>query len=212
MSLEYLLRYGLVGDFSRFRAAAPLAMRRGDRAVVRSHRGVEMAEILREAVAGHAHFLPNTTVGQLLRPASPEDERQAERMDVKAQHLFERGSQLAIELALPIELLDVEVLLDDAHGVLHHVRWGDGDVRPFVSTLSREFELHIQLQDLTAPVTAATHADEGNGCGREGCGKGGCGSCGSGGGCGTCGSAQPAEVQAYFAELRQHMERRTSLL
>ena len=29
--LEYLLRYGLVGDFGRFRATRPLALRRGDR-------------------------------------------------------------------------------------------------------------------------------------------------------------------------------------
>ena len=60
--LEYLLRYGLAGDFGRFRAARPLALRRGDRAVVRSHRGLELAEVLREAAPGHAPFLPNTTV------------------------------------------------------------------------------------------------------------------------------------------------------
>jgi cell fate regulator YaaT (PSP1 superfamily) len=209
--LEYLLRYGLVGDFGRFRAARPLALRRGDRAVVRSHRGLEVAEVLRAAVPGHATFLPNTSVGQLLRLASPEDECQAKRTGETARRLFERGRRLAAELELPFELLDVEVLLDGEHGVLHQVRWGEADVRPFVSTLSREFALHIQIQDLTGPREALAHKDE-HGCGRESCGHGGCDSCGSGGGCGTCGVAQPNEVQAYFAELRGQMERRTSLL
>jgi cell fate regulator YaaT (PSP1 superfamily) len=209
--LEYLLRYGLVGDFGRFRAARPLELHRGDRAVVRSHRGLEVAEVLRAAASGHAVFLPNTTVGQLLRPLSAADEQQAERMNETARRLFERGRQLAAELSLPLELLDVEVLLDGEHGVLHHVRWAEADVRPFVSTLSREFGLHILLQDLTAPQAALAHEEE-HGCGREGCGHGNCNSCGSGGGCSTCGAASPQEVQAYFAELRGQMERRTSLL
>jgi hypothetical protein len=209
--LEYLASYGLLGDFGRFRATRPLPLRRGDRVVVRSHRGLEIAEVLREATPRHANFLPNTTVGQLLRRADPDDERQAQRLRARGQHLFDRGCRLAEELALSVELLDVEVLFDGEHGVLHHVRWAECDVRPFVSTLSREFALHILLQDLSGPRLSAEHRDEEHGCGRPDCGTGGCGSCGSGG-CGTCGAAESREVQSYFAELRQQMERRTSLL
>jgi hypothetical protein len=212
MHLEYLLRYGLAGDFGRFRAARPLALGRGDRAVVRSHRGLELAEVLCEAAPGHAPFLPNTTVGQLLRPAGPEDELRAAQLRERESQLFDRGRRLAEELGLALELLDVEVLLDGEHGVLHHVRWAECDVRPFVSTLSREFALHVLLEDLTGPREAAEPREEGHGCGREGCGGGNCGSCGSGGGCSTCGAAKPQEVQAYFAGLRERMERRTSLL
>ena len=36
---EYLVSYGNLGDFGRFRAAAPLACRRGQKLVVRSPRG-----------------------------------------------------------------------------------------------------------------------------------------------------------------------------
>ncbi len=209
---EYLLGYGLLGDFGRFRAVRPLVCRRGDRAVARSHRGLEMAEVLRVASPGHAHFLPNTTVGQLLRLATADDERQAESMRERGRHLFERGRRLAEELDLPIELLDVEILLDGEHGVLHQLRWEECDVRPFVSTLSREFALHVLLQDLSGSRAAADREEEEHGCGKEGCGSGGCGSCGAGGGCGTCGTAKPDEVQTYFAGLREQMEQRTSLL
>jgi hypothetical protein len=214
--LEYLLGYGLMGDFGRFRAAQPMTCRRGDRAVVRSHRGLEVAQVLREATPRHAVFLPNTTVGALLRRLTPEDEGTAARMRQRGQELFGRGARLAAELGLPLEPIDAEVLLDGQHGVLYHLRWGECDVRPFVSTLSREFDLHIVLTDLTRPQGAAAQEEEEGhqGCGREGCGRaggGGCGTCGSGG-CGTCGTARPQDVQAYFAGLREQMDRRRTTL
>jgi hypothetical protein len=203
---EYLLSYGAAGDFGRFRPLRPLALRRGDRAVVRSHRGLEIGQVLRPAAPGHASFLPNTSVGQLLRPAGAEDEQTAERLYGRGRLLFERARGLLAELDLHLELLDVEMLLDGEHAVLQHVRWTACDVRPFVSTLAREFDLHVLLVDLTRPPSPA--ADEEHGCGS--CGSGGCGSCGSGG-CGSCHSAAAPEA-TYFAGLRAAMERRTSLL
>jgi cell fate regulator YaaT (PSP1 superfamily) len=214
-SPEYLVSFGLTGEFGRFRTAGPLALRRGERVVVRSSRGVEIAEVLREATPRHAHFLPNTSVGQLLRRLTLEDEISAREKQSRGQQLFERGRRLAGELDLPLELLDVEVLLDGQHAVLHHLRWGDADVRPFVSTLSREFELHITLIDLSGPKDATNREDEAesHGCGRPDCGRtegGGCGTCGSG--CGTCGSANPRDVELHFAQLREQMERRRTAL
>jgi hypothetical protein len=207
-SLEYLLGYGLRGDFGRFRAARPLACRRGDRAVVRSHRGLELAEVLCPARPGHAAFLPNTSVGELLRLAAPDDEAAAARLRARGQELLGRAAALAAELALPLEVIDAEVLLDGKHADLHHLRWAECDVRPFVGTLAREFDLYLTLTDLSVPHAEA----EEPGCGRENCGGGNCGSCGSGGGCATCG-ASGGDVKAYFAELRERMARgRTTLL
>jgi cell fate regulator YaaT (PSP1 superfamily) len=187
--LEYLLSYGLVGDFGRFRAARPLSCRRGDRAVIRTHRGLEIGEVLREAAPGHAGFLPNTTVGRLLRLAGPDDDQTSALMRNRARSLFDRGRALAVEQKLPLDLIDAEVLHDGEHGVLHLLRRGNSDVRPFVSTLSREFGLHILLTDLGAPGASLTKEEEPAGCGREGCGQegggGGCTSCGPGG-CGSC--------------------------
>ncbi len=209
--LEYLLNYGLAGDFGRFRSGRPVACRRGDRAVVRTHRGLEIGRVLREATPRHAHFLPNTTVGTLLRLAGPDDDRIAERMGERARLLFDRARRTAKELALPLEVIDVEVLLDGEHGVLHLLRFEESDVRPFVSALSREFELHILLTDLGGPAPAA-EAEEHAGCGREGCGggAGGCSSCGTGG-CSSCGT-EAHDAQEIFAALREKMERRTALL
>jgi hypothetical protein len=210
--LEYLLSYGRLGDFGRFRARKPLVCSRADRAVVRSHRGLEVGEVLRAATARHAKFLPNTSVGQLLRLVNATDEEALAKSRKLSQAVFARAARLGQELALPLEVVDAEVLLDGEHGVIHLLRSQECDVRPFVSTLSRDFELHVTLADLTRPLVAQPEQEEG-GCGREGCGHGGCSSCGSGGGCSTCGLGKPEEVTAYFAGLRQKMdERRMALL
>jgi hypothetical protein len=212
--LEYLLSYGRLGDFGRFRSGKPLPCRRGDRAVVRTHRGLEVGEVLREATPQHATFLPNTSVGQLLRLLTPADEESAARAVERGQALFTRAAELGRKLSLPLEVLDTEVLLDGEHGVIHLLRWEEGDVRPFVSTLSREFALHVALADLTrGPAAPVAEEEEQGGCGKEGCGGGSCSSCGTGGGCGTCGTSKPEKVQGYFAGLRDKMEeRRVTLL
>src|SRR5579862_6885881 len=146
--LEYLVSYGQLGDFGRFRSAKPLACRRGDRAVVRTHRGVEVGEVLREATPHHAAFLPNTSVGQLVRLLTPADEKDLSRSRERGQALFVRAAAAGRELELPLEVIDAEVLFDGDHGVVHLLRWKECEFRPFVSPLSREFDLHIALADL----------------------------------------------------------------
>jgi cell fate regulator YaaT (PSP1 superfamily) len=202
---EYLLSYGTLGDFGRFYPTMPLTCRRGQRAVVRTARGLEIATVLGEARPGHAHFLPNTTVGQLLRLATSDDEEAGRRRSDDARRLFEKARALAASLGLPIEVIDAEVLLDGEHAVVHHLRWAEFDARPFVSGLSRTFDAHVTLFDLTRPAGAADEGEHEHGCGRPDCG-GGSGGCGSGDGCSTCGLKNLPDLKKYFAGLRAQME------
>jgi hypothetical protein len=211
---EYLLSYGTLGDFGRFRPMRPLVCRRGDLAVVQSHRGTELATVLCPASTGHAAFLPNTSVGQLLRLACPEDEEIAALMRERGRLLYEQARRLSVAQKLPLEVIDVEVLLDTQHAVVQYLGWDAFDAPPFVSKLSTEFEVHITLQNLAQSPQQEEHE---HGCDRPDCGKtegGGCSTCGTGGGCSTCGTAKPEDVQAHFAGLRAQMEQasRTPLL
>lgn len=210
---EYLLNYGALGDFGRFYPVVPLVCRRGQRAVVRSPRGVELATVLGEARPGHAAFLPNTTVGQLLRLATREDEEAARVRLREGERLIEAARSLAAELGLPLEVIDAEVLLDGEHAIVHVVRWADFDPRPFVSGLSRRFEVHLALEDLTASVGRPAEEPEhaGGGCGRPGCGQeSGGGGCGTSGGCSTCGIDKVADIRAYFARLRAEKDQKAA--
>jgi cell fate regulator YaaT (PSP1 superfamily) len=196
MEHDYLLGYGLLGDFGRFRPTRILTCQRGDRAVVHTARGLEIGEILCATRPRHAQFLPNKTVGTLLRLATMEDEALTESLSHRAMDFADEAAQKAARLGLPLAVLDAELLLDREHAVLHFVRWTECDVRPLVSGLSTQFALSVIMQDLTR---VDEHED---GCGN--CGESGCGDCGSGG-CGSCGTANPKEVRAYFAGLREKM-------
>jgi cell fate regulator YaaT (PSP1 superfamily) len=210
---EYLVSYGSTGDFGRFRPVQPILCRRGDRVVIRSHRGLELGEVLCQATPGHAQFLPNTTVGTLVRLANEQDEQTAQERRRRGRQLCEDARRLAAELALPLEILDAEILLDSQQADVQFLRWDECDFRQLVSTLSTRYEVQLAMHDLAQPREAPE-----DGCGREGCGRaggrGGCASCSTGGGCSSCGAANKEEVTDYFAGLRQQMEtrQRTALL
>lgn len=209
---EYLVSHGVAGDFGRFRPVQPLECRRGDRVVVRSQQGLHLGVVLCASTPTHGQLLRDTFVGQLLRRASVEDEQTAERMRERGQHLFEDSRRLLDELGLPLEVLDVEVLLDGQRATLYHLRWGECDERPFVRTLSQRYELMIALLNLALAVESPSNGDSAHGCGKPDCGQGsggGCSTCGSGGGCATgCGSVPAKELRAFFAGLRQKMDER----
>jgi hypothetical protein len=213
MIQEYLLSYGSTGEFGRFRAAAPLEARRGSRAVLRTHRGLEIGVLLCPATSGHAQFLPNTTVGQLLRLAGTDDERRAEEMHERSRLIFEDGRRLAAELGLPLEVLDSEVMLDGEQAILHHLHWAEFDERQLVSALCKQYAVRVRLHTLRTASLAAAEGDD-HGCGRKDCGRregGGCGTeggCGTGGGCSTCGAGRAPDMKAYFAGLREQMAAR----
>jgi hypothetical protein len=199
-SREYLVSYGALGDFGRFRPSAPLDLLRGDLAVIRTARGVEVGEVMREATARHARILSETAVGDILRRVNDEDERAIGLLRDRAADFFEEATRQSSEAPLPLLVLDAELLLDGEHAVLHFVRWQECDIRPLVSGLSRRFAVSVLAQDLTREAEA--EAEQGCGsCGEGGCGSGGCGD----GGCNSCGTVKPEEVQAYFASLREKM-------
>jgi cell fate regulator YaaT (PSP1 superfamily) len=214
MVREYLLSFGTVGDFGRFRPLRLLTCRRGDRAVVRTYRGMELATVLCDAAPGHALFLPNNSVGELLRLAEAEDEAVAVQLRGRSEEFLQRAQMLASTQRLPLEILDIDILLDNQHAVVQYLSWEEFDPRPFVSQLSTQFDLHVELHRLSSPQEPA---EDDVGCGKPDCGKGeggGCSNCGTGGGCTTCGSAKAEDVQTYFAGLRENLEResRTPLL
>src|SRR5207247_1382953 len=124
-----------------------------------------------------------TALGELLRTATEEDERAADRGRSLGRRVFEDARRLALELSLPLEILDVEVLLDGQRAIVHHLRTVECDYRSLVSALSRQHDVLISMENLALPAPVGASG----GCGKPDCGKegggGGCTDCGSGGGC-----------------------------
>jgi hypothetical protein len=206
---EYLVSHGVAGALVRCRGEEGL--RRGDRVVLRTARGLELGTVLREATSRLTEMLHDSAAGEISRRATDDDHAQAERNRERSAQIFEESRRLVQELNLPIEVLDVEILLDEQQAILHTL---GGNADALRQALARRHDLAIFLHDL-----AVQPIEEGEvGCGKPGCGggHGGCTSCSSGG-CGTgCGTPELAsQVAEHFANLRQRMEshfQRTPLL
>lgn len=200
MTAEYLVTFGRAGHLGRF--AGPVSCRRGDRVVVRSTRGLEIGVLLGPA----RHALPDPFVGEILRSASPDDERLAIESERRARELADRAGRIS-----PSIVLDAEVMLDGRGAVLHAIA-GAQDFGPVLDQLAGEFGLIVRLYDLAAeqpvPHPAADHEEQFK-CDKPDCGEG---DCSSHGGCSTCSAGSKDEVMAYFADLREKMESRVPLV
>ncbi len=188
--MEYLVRYGKAGEFGRFRAQKPLLLFKGDLVLIETHRGKETGEILSPSSPTIAKFLPNTTVGKLFSTLSPQDDSLAQLNHLKSSLIFEAAKKISLDLALPVMIVEAELLFDGKHAVLHLLTSPKTDVRDLVSKLSQDFDMHIYVENISQPQEEEKLAeDDGtSSCGSGKCGskESGCGTCGSGGGCGSC--------------------------
>ena len=111
----YLVRYGLTRHVGLF-AAGSDAYLRGQPVILRTHRGTELGEIL----------LPRTTApppppARILRPADPADLERARRLDEGRPRLLDACERIFRDGVWPLDLIDVEPLLDDRRAVLHYL-------------------------------------------------------------------------------------------
>ena len=150
--LEYLLSYGLAGDFGRFRAARPLSCRRGDRAVVRTHRGLEIG-----ARAARGHAAPRRLSSQYHRRSTAASGRLGRRPNRRAMRergrlLFDRGRATGRGTAIA-----AGTARRGSAARRRTRRSAPAALRRFRRAavrqrLSREFRLHILLTDLSRPA------------------------------------------------------------
>jgi hypothetical protein len=204
-TLSYLVAFGVSGWFDRFTASEAIELSRGDRVLLRTHRGLEPGTVLCACTLGHERFLQDHPPGECTRRMNDEDEARAAGLAEQTNRVYDAARSLAHELGLTLDVVDVEAVFEPRSFILHH--WGTpADVRPFVSRLSKQFDAFIELMNLAGEL----QAEDQHGC--EVCGSTEGGGCGESGGCGTeggCGTSKkqmsPAEWQAYFAELRKRM-------
>lgn len=211
---EYLVQYGREGFLGRFAGRELPPCGRGDRVVVRSHRGLELGTVLCDATPEHARFLPPGPSCELVRPAAPDDEFLAGEHSDFNLGVFAEAQRLVEDLGVPIAVVDVEVLLEPRTLIVHYLRIGLGGVRALVPELSGRFAALVELHDLALGI-ATEYGDQakdrrcGSGSEAQGCDRPDCkhGSCAEGGGCGSgsCGSAHTRQfgfdTEVYFAEL-----------
>jgi len=182
---DCLVRYGLAGRVGWFAVDAGLGaqVERGQAVVIRSGRGTELGEIL--VVAGASdepgrRRAAEDSIGRfrIIRPAAADDlalVREAERL---REARFDDCRRIVGEAGWPMELIDVEPLLD-LTTVLHYFG-GDGlDLGPVRARFRAVCDFDVDFEDLAAASAAPAEpapepAARKGGCGDCDCGAGGC--------------------------------------
>jgi len=204
---SFIVSYGTAGYFERFAPLEGEQFARGARVLVKSRRGVELGLVLCPATAGLEQFFHDQPQGQLLRLVTPTDEAELAELRAAALTACDRARRLSSQLELPLEIVDVEALLEPRTFIFHFLG-NSGDYRVLVSRLSKEFDVYVELLSLNGEFPAEPEgcpecgSTEGGGCSTEG------GGCGTDGGCGTAKKQMtPDEWRAYFASLRAQLNR-----
>jgi len=206
VSDQYVVAFGKSGGLGCFTVVEPLDLVRGERVVLRTPRGQEIGEVLGPATLRQARLIGSQVSGEILRRATAADELMRQRARPQAEELFEDCRRAADDLALPLEILDVEVLLDGDHAIVQFVGGGEDDVARLIAMLPQRC-LEIRFENIAAPTGMDQQDHAGGGCDKPDCGRingGGCTTCSSGG-CSSCG-AHHVDLRPYFAHLRDKME------
>ncbi len=205
VSDQYLVSFGASGGLGCFTVQEALTLERGDRVVLRTPRGLELGEVRGPATLRQARLVGALAAGEIVRRFTTQDEAERAQRRTLAEHVFAACQAHSTRLGLPLQVIDVEILLDGRSAIVQFVG-ADAGVATLADAVKGEFDLEIRFENLVQPA-AATEESEHGGCGKPDCGRtegGGCTDCGSGG-CGTCGAGH-VDLRAYFAHLRGKME------
>ncbi|SIO59009.1 PSP1 C-terminal conserved region [Singulisphaera sp. GP187] len=203
MAHMYLIRYGLMARVGRF-SADSADFERGMTVVIRSHRGTELGEVLAPLSSAPGE---EETPTRVLRIAGSDDLEQARQAESTRPSRFEICQRLFQDGVWPMELIDVEPLLDDRRTVLHYLGPHRLDVTGLLSAFRSTYDLDVMLEPVGRDVPDEEVAEdnvEAGGCGSCGSDGGGCGS--AGGGCGT-GGCSDCGVKKLIAGSRRHAAR-----
>jgi hypothetical protein len=182
---SYLVRYGLMGRVGRFPAPVEVgrALARGQAVVVRTERGLEVGEVL--IGGGDENFGPSpedidSDQPQVLRTAGPDDLNSHSRALALREDRFRICRRIVDDAGWPVELLDVEPLLDPRTTVLHLLGPEDLDLALLRARFRSLLEFDVVLEPVgwdagaglpPAVVPATTSPGR---CGDCDCGDGGC--------------------------------------
>jgi cell fate regulator YaaT (PSP1 superfamily) len=203
----HMVSHGKSGGLGCFVAESPVPLERGTQVVVESARGLEAGQVVGPASQRHARLLGPALAGRLLRPFNDQDVEVWQNRQRSTRVIFDRARDLAEELGLPLEILDVDMLFDGSQAIMQFLgEENETGLDSLARSLEAVFDTAIRFENLQH--TTAQEEESHGGCGKPDCGKsegGSCGTCSTGGGCSSCGSGG-VDIKPYFAHLRGKMD------
>ena len=173
-----LVRYGnmgLVGEFAYDGQTWPTC---SSKVVIRTRRGAELAQVLATACAdpgcskrvtreqiqayiekSGGNDFPFSTDGRVIRIATAEDHKEQSRLESEKPRYLAACDELLRELELPMQLVDVELILGGEMTTFFFLSEHRVDFRSLVKRLAAQFHARIQMHQVGARDEARLVAD-----------------------------------------------------
>jgi cell fate regulator YaaT (PSP1 superfamily) len=167
---KYIVRYGAMRVLGVFDAPDEHTYERGTGVIVRSERGLDAGQILREATDEVVATLNTPAEGQghVLRAMTPEDALELSRIHDQESGEFQVCLRSIAELGLDMHLVDVEHIFGGERIVVYYLADGRVDFRELVRMLAGEFQTRIEMRQIGVRDEAKLMADYGD-CGKPVC-------------------------------------------
>ncbi len=171
-------RYGYLKQIAELPYDGPAKPGCGTKLVIRTKRGIELAEMLTttcgnagcgksvtrkqmleyiEASGGKNY--PFTTQGRVLRIATVEDLTEQSRLDSRKREMIRFTKSIIQDMKLPMGLIEVELLLGGERIIFHYSSQNWVDFRELVRRLASEYQTRIEMHQVNARDEARLVAD-----------------------------------------------------
>ncbi|MBI1369320.1 MAG: hypothetical protein GC162_11790 [Planctomycetes bacterium] len=173
-----VVRYGYLKQIGEFPYDGGLVLGCGTKLIIRTTRGVEMAEMLTVTCpnsgcgssisrsqmlqyienSGGKQY-PFSNEGKILRVATVEDLNEQSRIEAEKHKFVKAGRQIIRDLDLPMKLVDVEQLFARDRVVFYFTSENRIDFRELVRRLAAEFHVRVEMRQVGARDEARIVAD-----------------------------------------------------
>ena len=165
---NYIVRYGAMRILGVFTPCGDQQYERGESVVVRTDRGLEAGDVLCEATSRALKSIKSPPHGQVFRRMTTEDAHELSRLKDQERAELLVCLRCISELALEMELVDVEHLFGGERIVVYYLAEGRIDFRELVKVLASEFQTRIEMRQIGVRDEAKLMADFGD-CGKAVC-------------------------------------------
>ena len=114
-----LVRYGAIPEVARAFAEGADALRRGDRVVVSTHRGLQIATVLEQLSPSNNVEAQDAGSFPVVRALTADDKKTAERLAAECEREFDAWCERIRGWKLQLELIDLERTLDGSKLILY---------------------------------------------------------------------------------------------
>ena len=192
---KYVVRHGVMRQLGVFSTRGGDVYARNQQVIARTHRGLEVGEVLCEATEHALAYLSGQDsdtsgeqngasprgdrktgrksgkeyrYGQILHAQSEEDRHEALKLFEQERSEYATCQLRIVESGLDMQLVDVEHLYGGERIVVYYLAEGRVDFRQLVKDLAKEFQTRIEMRQIGVRDEAKLLADYGD-CGKPVC-------------------------------------------